>query len=221
METKAADRGCTTTRKPPPLAAFGLKEDAAGKRERFTADTWREVRRWLDRDAEALAYGSYRTPGKIKLRAYIEDWRGMHKSSYRVSTWRDYVSVLRTWLLPGLGDVRFDRLDARSGRVAEVPSLLRQAPPACCAERAVKSGVLLVRQKVVSTTGDEFDNAYELEPPKGRLEVFGKVNVGAWLARIRKESGRIPEGILKIESPEPMNPYEPKYLRMLKKTRSG
>ncbi|MQA84374.1 MAG: tyrosine-type recombinase/integrase [Streptosporangiales bacterium] len=90
--------------------------DAAGKSRQVTSRSLEDVRSKRDEIRDRLNKGTYRDPrnGRTKVSDYATKWLAARKPFLDYNTWQTHEKRVRNHIVPKLGDLRMDQLDAQA-----------------------------------------------------------------------------------------------------------
>ncbi|MQA86466.1 MAG: hypothetical protein GEV03_17995 [Streptosporangiales bacterium] len=90
--------------------------DAAGKSRQVTSRNLDDARRKRDEIRDTLNKGTYRDPrnGRTKVKDYAIKWLAARKPFMDYNTWQTHEKRIRNHIIPKLGDLRMDQLDAQA-----------------------------------------------------------------------------------------------------------
>ena len=80
----------------------------------ISGKTQREVSRKLKEITSAIDHGVYTAPEKITVSEWLEIWQETYLSGVKQYTRASYEGIIKNHLIPGLGAVRLDQLDAHT-----------------------------------------------------------------------------------------------------------
>lgn len=82
-----------------------------GKRKVFYGKTKKEVRDKLNEAIYEQQRGMLATGPNITLQEYLDNWlENVHKPTIRLGTYLNYRKLLNNYLVPGLGDIKLQKL---------------------------------------------------------------------------------------------------------------
>jgi integrase len=85
-----------------------------GTRKVFYGKKQSEVIAKLDEATNALRHGMLPTGPNVTMQEYLESWlEDIHKPTVRLSTYLNYRKLLKNYLVPGLGQVKLQKLTAQ------------------------------------------------------------------------------------------------------------
>ena len=93
-----------------PSGSWRAQVTLQGRRLGFTAKTRRECQEWIKKTQSQIDEGMTFASTKITLAEYLDGWLSNSKFSKRPATWKHYEQLIRSYIVPIIGNIKIKDL---------------------------------------------------------------------------------------------------------------